>query len=85
MKNIDLELASCFATTSLAVTQAGLNTDAEILAEAAMLRQHRNRLENRMVILEEHNRQLERQLSKLKQILEVSQPVYSSLTIRWVM
>merc|ERR1719481_634680 len=45
-------------------------TDAEMLAEAAMLREHRNRLENRMVILEEHNRQLESQLSKLKQILE---------------
>ena len=42
-----------------------------MLAEAAMLREHRNRLENRMVILEEHNRQLESQLSKLKQILEV--------------
>ena len=46
-------------------------TEAEMLAEAAMLREHRNRLENRMVILEEHNRQLESQLSKLKQILEV--------------
>ena len=29
------------------------------------------RLEGRMVILEEHNRQLETQLGKLKQILEV--------------
>jgi len=45
-------------------------TDAEMLAEAAMLREHRNRLENRMEILEEHNHQLESQLSKLKQILE---------------
>jgi len=44
--------------------------DADILAQAAMLREHRNRLEGRMVILEEHNRQLETQLGKLKQILE---------------
>lgn len=41
-----------------------------MLAEAALLREHRNRLENRMVILEEHNRQLETQLDKLKCILE---------------
>ena len=54
------------------VTGTNCNTtEAEMLAEAAMLREHRNRLENRMVILEEHNRQLESQLSKLKQILEV--------------
>jgi len=53
------------------VTGTNCNTtEAEMLAEAAMLREHRNRLENRMVILEEHNRQLESQLSKLKQILE---------------
>merc|ERR1719242_680604 len=48
----------------------GSTSDAEMLAEAAMLREHRNRLENRMVILEEHNRQLESQLHKLKGILE---------------
>ena len=40
--------------------------------QAAMLREHRARLENRMTLLEEHNRQLESQLGKLKQILEVS-------------
>ena len=53
----------------------GLNamnsTEAEMLAEAAMLREHRARLEGRMGLLEEHNRQLESQLGKLKQILEV--------------
>ena len=57
------------------VTLGGLNmnsTEAEMLAEAAMLREHRARLENRMSLLEEHNRQLESQLGKLKQILEVS-------------
>ena len=44
--------------------------------QAAMLREHRARLENRMTLLEEHNRQLESQLGKLKQILEVrSDPV----------
>merc|ERR1719460_2860083 len=48
----------------------GSTSDAEMLAEAAMLREHRNRLENRMVILEEHNKQLESQLHKLKGILE---------------
>ena len=47
------------------------STEAEMLAEAAMLREHRARLENRMTLLEEHNRQLENQLGKLKQILEV--------------
>ena len=36
------------------------------------MREHRARLENRMTLLEEHNRQLESQLGKLKQILEVS-------------
>merc|ERR1719507_2670335 len=49
------------------VTLGGLNmnsSEAEMLAEAAML------LENRMCLLEEHNRQLESQLGKLKQILE---------------
>ena len=59
--------------------QIGSNaTEAEILAEAALLRQHRNRLEGRMVILEEHNRQLENQLSKLKTILEVSTEYWSN-------
>ena len=56
------------------VTLGGLNmnsSEAEMLAEAAMLREHRARLENRMCLLEEHNRQLESQLGKLKQILEV--------------
>ena len=63
------------------VTLGGLNmnsSEAEMLAEAAMLREHRARLENRMCLLEEHNRQLESQLGKLKQILEVrSDPVLS--------
>ena len=51
------------------------STEAEMLAEAAMLREHRARLEGRMGLLEEHNRQLESQLGKLKQILEVRFPL----------
>jgi hypothetical protein len=53
-------------------------TDAEMLAEAAMLREHRNRLENRMVVLEEHNHLLESQLHKLKGVLEVTFLLISS-------
>jgi chaperonin cofactor prefoldin len=40
------------------------------LAEARLLRQHKTRLEARMKILEEHNRQLETQLSRLRQLLD---------------
>lgn len=47
--------------------------DAEMVAEAKLLRQHKGRLEARMHILEDHNRQLETQLQKLRQLLaEVS-------------
>ncbi len=41
-----------------------------MLAEAQMLRQHKGRLEARMGLLEEHNRQLEVQLSRLKKLLD---------------
>lgn len=44
--------------------------EAEMAAEAKLLRQHKGRLEARMQILEEHNRQLEAQLQRLKQLLE---------------
>ena len=69
------------------VTLGGLNmnsTEAEMLAEAAMLREHRARLENRMSLLEEHNRQLESQLGKLKQILEVTHTYHLSLSSKLV-
>ena len=46
------------------------SNDAEILQEAKMLRDHKDRLESRMRILEVHNQQLESQLSKLKQLLQ---------------
>ncbi|XP_033874683.3 dystrophin-like isoform X3 [Acipenser ruthenus] len=44
--------------------------EAELLAEAKLLRQHKGRLEARMQILEDHNKQLESQLHKLRQLLE---------------
>lgn len=43
--------------------------DEALLAEARVLRQHRGRLETRMQILEEHNRQLESQLHRLRTLL----------------
>merc|ERR1712142_218208 len=45
-------------------------SDAEMLAEAKSLKQHKGRLEARMQILEDHNRQLEAQLQRLRQLLE---------------
>lgn len=44
--------------------------DEEMLAEAKLLRQHKGRLEARMQILEDHNRQLEAQLDRLRQLLD---------------
>ena len=56
-----------------AAAAAGLEAEtreAEMLAEAKLLRQHKGRLETRMQILEDHNRQLEAQLSRLRQLLD---------------
>ena len=54
------------------------NRDAELQAEAKVLRQHKGRLEARMQILEDHNKQLEAQLQRLRQLLEqVSRQNYS--------
>lgn len=44
--------------------------EAEILQEAKLLREHKDRLESRMKLLAVHNSQLESQLGKLKQILQ---------------
>ncbi|XP_053597350.1 dystrophin isoform X4 [Microplitis demolitor] len=44
-------------------------SDSDMIAEAKLLRQHKGRLETRMRILEDHNRQLEAQLQRLKQLL----------------
>ncbi|KAJ0049916.1 hypothetical protein NL108_005221 [Boleophthalmus pectinirostris] len=43
--------------------------DEELLAEARVLRQHKSRLETRMQILEDHNKQLESQLRRLRELL----------------
>uniref|UniRef100_A0A8B9VR05 Utrophin n=1 Tax=Anas zonorhyncha TaxID=75864 RepID=A0A8B9VR05_9AVES len=53
--------------------------DAELIAEAKLLRQHKGRLEARMQILEDHNKQLESQLHRLRQLLEQVN-VYSYLS-----
>ncbi|CAF3539712.1 unnamed protein product [Rotaria sordida] len=44
-------------------------SDREMLREAKQLRHHKTKLEQRMKILEEHNKQLEKQLRKSKQLL----------------
>lgn len=51
-------------------SSAASDVERDMLAEARMLRQHKSRLEARMKILEEHNRQLESQLSRLRQLLD---------------
>lgn len=52
------------------------SSDREMLREAKQLRYHKSKLEQRMKILEEHNKQLEKQLRKSKQLLfrEVNHP-----------
>lgn len=54
--------------------------DAELIAEAKLLRQHKGRLEARMQILEDHNKQLESQLHRLRQLLE---QVHTPYCIYW--
>ncbi|KAJ8679608.1 hypothetical protein QAD02_015395 [Eretmocerus hayati] len=44
--------------------------DCDMITEAKLLRQHKGRLEARMQILEDHNRQLEAQLHRLRQLLD---------------
>ena len=46
-----------------------MTSEAEILHEAKMLREHKDRLNSRMKLLEVHNSQLEMQLGKLRQLL----------------
>lgn len=45
-------------------------TGQDLMAEAKLLRQHKGRLEARMQILEDHNRQLEAQLMRLRQLVD---------------
>lgn len=51
-------------------TLAQANQGQDMMAEAKLLRQHKGRLEARMQILEDHNRQLEAQLMRLRQLLD---------------
>ena len=50
-------------------SQIGICNEREILHEAKQLRQHKIKLGQRMKILEEHNKQLEKKLQQSKQIL----------------
>ncbi|XP_051515683.1 utrophin-like isoform X5 [Myxocyprinus asiaticus] len=52
-----------------AAAVGGAPEEADLLAEAKLLRQHKGRLEARMQILEDHNKQLESQLYRLRQLL----------------
>ncbi|XP_073795720.1 utrophin isoform X5 [Danio rerio] len=52
-----------------AAAASGAPDEADLLAEAKLLRQHKGRLEARMQILEDHNKQLESQLYRLRQLL----------------
>ncbi|XP_064185381.1 dystrophin-related protein 2 isoform X1 [Anguilla rostrata] len=55
--------------TDGALVLAAGHQDEELLAEARVLRQHKTRLETRMQILEDHNKQLESQLFRLRELL----------------
>ncbi|XP_047663229.1 utrophin isoform X2 [Tachysurus fulvidraco] len=54
---------------SVMSTEGAAPDEADLLAEAKLLRQHKGRLEARMQILEDHNKQLESQLYRLRQLL----------------
>ncbi|XP_010783951.1 dystrophin-related protein 2-like isoform X1 [Notothenia coriiceps] len=56
--------------------------DEELLAEARVLRQHKTRLETRMQILEDHNKQLESQLRRLRELLLQKYKRYPKMTRR---
>ncbi len=63
---------NCFQTSVFSSpVPPPLSSEAEILKEAKLLREHKERLESRMRILEEHNQQLVSQLGKLKMFMEV--------------
>lgn len=52
------------------IGNAGAGNGQDLMAEAKLLRQHKGRLEARMQILEDHNRQLEAQLMRLRQLVD---------------
>jgi len=49
---------------------AAAAADAELIAEAKQLSKHKTQLEVRMRVLEEHNRQLDAQLQRLRLLLD---------------
>ncbi|KAH6927221.1 hypothetical protein HPB50_000853 [Hyalomma asiaticum] len=78
MQSVGLSPTPSQLEEEAALSPSGSSTrDQEMLAEAKLLRQHKGRLEARMHILEDHNRQLEAQLQRLRQLLdEVTQPIF---------
>ncbi|RWS09644.1 dystrophin: isoform B-like isoform X3, partial [Dinothrombium tinctorium] len=59
-----------------------MSREESLLAEAKALRQHKSRLEARMQILEDHNRQLENQLQRLRQLLETESETSPIVSMR---
>ncbi|CAF1072993.1 unnamed protein product [Rotaria sordida] len=57
--------------------QLDIYNERNILREAKQLRQHKIKLEQRMKILEEHNKQLGKQLKRSKQLLHKESPVHT--------
>ena len=57
-------------TTSRDDSRSGQDRDNDVMNEIKLLRQHKTRHESRVKVLEDHNRQLQQQLAKLKQLLE---------------
>ncbi|CAF4508803.1 unnamed protein product [Rotaria socialis] len=57
--------------------QLEVYNDRKMLREAKQLRQHKIKLEQRMKILEEHNKQLGKQMERSKQLLSKESPVHT--------
>uniref|UniRef100_A0A671MVH8 Utrophin-like n=1 Tax=Sinocyclocheilus anshuiensis TaxID=1608454 RepID=A0A671MVH8_9TELE len=66
-----------------AAAVSGAPEEADLLAEAKLLRQHKGRLEARMQILEDHNKQLESQLYRLRQLLHQVSHLLVNCLPRW--
>lgn len=66
-----------------AAAVSGAPEEADLLAEAKLLRQHKGRLEARMQILEDHNKQLESQLYRLRQLLHQVSHLPVNCLPRW--
>ncbi|CAF2041330.1 unnamed protein product [Rotaria magnacalcarata] len=57
--------------------QLDVYNDRKMLREAKQLRQHKIKLEQRMKILEEHNKQLGKQMKRSKQLLSKESPIHT--------